>query len=520
MRHDEGRAGDAVLAMTDILGASARVTRGGSLMVAWRLKGRSVLVVGGGPVAAGRVRAALEADAQVTVVSPVLGDELRCRAACGTIAWRARRFVRSDLRHVDMVMTAIEDETRSRRIAALARARRIPVNVADIPALCDFWFTSVHRAGALQVAVGTNGRAPGLASRIRTHLAENLPPEISRAVERFGVLRDGVRRVDPAPCSGGRRMAWLGAIGRQWSFRALAELSGPAIRRLVDAYRTHPGVPVAPETIRPTGAGAGHVTLVGAGPGDPGLLTFAAFRALEAADLVVADRLVSDEILAVVHPRADVVRRRSGCAARAQREVEGWVVQAAQHGRRVVRLKQGDPFVFGRAGEELERYVSAGLEVSAIPGVSSALAAPLMAGIPLTLRGIADRFVVATAQGANGGGGEVPAFEPRQTTVLLMAIGRAAELQQKLQSAGYPPDWPVALIERASQPEERCVRAEVSRLASAVADHAVRAPAVIVVGRVVELPIRLEAAKAAVLPPGVSGRGATSGVERGVARAP
>lgn len=202
------------------------VEGGVSLLVAWRLDGKKVLVVGGGAVAAGRVRAAREADAEVTVVSPALeAEDLRTLAASGAIVWRSRRFVRSDLVRADMVMTAIDDEAHSRRIAALARARRIPVNVADVPPLCDFWFTSVHREGALQIAVSTNGRAPGLASRIRRQLAERLAPEASKAVERFGVLRDAVRRADPAAVSAGRRMGWLAAIGRKWSLRALGLFS-------------------------------------------------------------------------------------------------------------------------------------------------------------------------------------------------------------------------------------------------------------------------------------------------------
>lgn len=467
------------------------VEGGVSLLVAWRLDGKKVLVVGGGAVAAGRVRAAREADAEVTVVSPALeAEDLRTLAASGAIVWRSRRFVRSDLVRADMVMTAIDDEAHSRRIAILARARRIPVNVADVPPLCDFWFTSVHREGALQIAVSTNGRAPGLASRIRRQLADRLAPEASKAVERFGVLRDAVRRADPAAVSAGRRMGWLAAIGRKWSLRALGELSAPGIRRLVDAYRRNepPGTSPGAGGNR----GAGGVAVVGAGPGSSELLTVAARRAVATADLVVADRLISREVLALVDPSARTVRRRAGGSLEAQREVEAWVVEAARDGARVVRLKQGDPFVFGRAGEELECYARAGLKVTVIPGISSALAAPLVAGVPLTLRGVADRFVVATGQGANGTGVDVPPFDPRQTLVMLMAVGKVADLQVKLRWAGYPREWPVAVIERASQRGERIVTTTAGAVAPAVAGHRIQPPAVIVVGRVVDLPARLE----------------------------
>lgn len=482
------------------------VEGGASLMVAWRLPDRHALVVGGGAVAAGRVRSVLEADARVTVVSPELRVELRTRAARREITWRARAFVPSDLDGVDMVLTAVDDATASRRIATLARARRIPVNVADVPSLCDFWFAAVHRDGPLQVAVSTNGRGPGLAARIRAHVRHRLPAGISGAIRGFSVLREAVRQVDADPASADRRMSWLSSIGKEWSFDTLRRLDGPQARALAQAYLR--GAPPPPDPAAPvppsppahlgrgtpsTGRRRGRVILVGAGPGDPELLTVAAQRALETADVIVADRLISKEILALARGELRIARKLRGRSHEAQREIEGWVIASADRGQRVVRLKQGDPFVYGRAGEELECYTRAGLAVDVIPGISSALAAPLLAGIPLTLRGVADRFVVSTGQGADGKRVDVPPFDPDATLVLLMAVGRAAELARSLRWASYPRDQPVAIIERASQPEERITTTVIAELSATIERRQVQPPAVIVIGRVVELPASLQA---------------------------
>ncbi|MCB9681118.1 MAG: uroporphyrinogen-III C-methyltransferase [Alphaproteobacteria bacterium] len=467
---------------------------GGSLMVAWQLRGRSVLVVGGGSVAAGRVRLALEADARVRVVAPALGAELRHRWSLGEVAWRPAPFEAADLDDVDLVLACLDDEDVSATIADACRARRIPVNCADQPERCDFWLTSVHRDGPLQIALSTNGEAPALGARLLRELARHVPADARAAIEAFGTLRQRVRAHDPAPDASRRRMRWLTDVARRSAWRALATLDGATVDHLLDAYDLPgPSVPRAPEL----GPRHGRIRLVGAGPGDPDLLTVAARRALDEADLVLSDRLVPQAILDLVRGELRVASKQPGRADAAQAELDAWMVEAALGGRDVVRLKCGDPFVFGRGGEELDMLARHGLHAEVIPGVTSALAAPLAAGIPATQRGVADRVLVMTGQGRGGSDPALPAFDPHTTCVWLMGVGRLAALADALCARGFPADWPAALVERATHPDERVVTGTIATIAARARAHGVGAPATLVVGQVVAAAQAREASRPA-----------------------
>jgi uroporphyrin-III C-methyltransferase len=458
---------------------------GGSLMVAWRLDGRSVLVVGGGKVAAGRVKLALDASARVHVVAPTLGAELRPRLARGEIVWTADGFQEQHLEGVDLVLSCLDDLDESATIAALARARRIPVNCADHPPLCDFWFASVHRDGPLQIALSTNGQGPALGSRLVRELVESLPPGLGGALAAFGRLRQRVREITPGPDAGPRRMTWLADLARRWSWEDLASLDDDVIDALGTTYAA--GLPAPEGRPRPmVPARTGRVRLVGAGPGDPGLLTVAAREALETADLVLADRLVSPEILDLVRGELRIARKLPGRAQEAQDELDAWTIEAAKAGRDVVRLKCGDPFVFGRGGEELVALAAHGLDAEVVPGVSAALSAPVLAGIPTTMRGHADRILVLTATGRELARPAPPAFDDATTYVFLMGVHRLDALVADLLGAGFPPSWPAAIVESASRPGQRTVRAPLAALAARAAEQGVAAPATVVVGRVVD----------------------------------
>jgi len=235
----------------------------------------------------------------------------------------------------------------------------------------------------------------------------------------------------------------------------------------------------------PADAKVGTITLVGAGPGDPELLTVKAHKALESADLVVSDRLVSKEILDLVKGELLVARKLPGCAIEAQREIFRWCADGILAGKNVVRLKIGDPFVFGRGGEEVHEFRRLGVEAAVVPGISSSLAGPLAAGIPVTHRGVANRVVLCTGMGKDESAPDVPAYHPQQTAVFLMAVGRLRALTRDLAAAGYPADTPVAIIERATTPRERTVTGTIAGIAQAAEDAAVRPPSIIVVGEVV-----------------------------------
>ncbi|MEN0065139.1 MAG: uroporphyrinogen-III C-methyltransferase [Myxococcota bacterium] len=445
------------------------------MIVAWRLHTRQVLVVGGGTVAAGRIVAALEADGVVTVVAPEATPEIRQRAERGEVTWRPRRFHPSDLDQADLVLTAMDDEAQSAWIAKACRGLRIPVNVADVPDLCDFWFASMHRDGPVQIAVSTNGTGPALSRRIRQRIARALPDRLGEASAAFGRLRRAIRSADPAPANAARRMSWLTELATHANWSWIANLDDSELADLTARYLA--GRP--PPTAAPLRS-ATVIRLVGAGPGDPRWLTVAARDSLRDADLVLADRLVPDAILDLVEGELRIARKRKGNADEAQDSLDRQAIEAARAGRVVVRLKCGDPFVFGRGGEEVARYRAAGLDAEVLPGVSSALAAPALAGIATTHRGLADRVLVCTGHGQGSRQPDVPAYRPDTTVVMLMAIGRLPTLSDELRAAGWPADWPAAIVERASHPDQRVTHTVVGGLASTKA----QAPGILVIGRV------------------------------------
>ena len=229
---------------------------------------------------------------------------------------------------------------------------------------------------------------------------------------------------------------------------------------------------------------------LGSGPGDPELLTLAAYRRLQdPSALVVADRLVSPEILELVRGEVRIARKLPGCAEAAQTEIYEWCAEALRSGRDVVRLKIGDPFVFGRGGEEVLYFRSAvGVEPVVIPGVSAALAAPLLGGIPVTHRGVSSQVVTCTGYGRNGTSPDLIRYHPEQTVVFLMAVGRLRELCANLQrQAGYPADTPVAIVERAGCPQQRTLVGDMTDIADLAETHTLKPPCTIVVGGVVKV---------------------------------
>ena len=429
-----------------------------SFMMAWRLNDRRVLIVGGGMVAEGRIHLVLNAGGKVVLVSPEVSDSIRQLSAQNLIDWHERDVTPSDLENIDMVLVAMDDPTESGESGAWARARRIPVNVADVPADCDFWFPASFNEGPIQVAISTNGQSPAGASRLKRFFRMALPKAARGAIERLGKWRAEQRRlVDSASVR-------MGSAARQ-ARQSWSQTPGPM------------GQPVP-----------GKVTLVGAGPGDPDLLTVAAIDALSAADLVVADRLVPKSITDLLDCELRIARKWRGRAEAAQDELNQWILDGARAGKQVVRLKCGDPFLFGRGQEELEWLDEHGIHHAVIPGVSSAFSAPAAAGIPVTTRGFADRVTILTARGAGDVDVRLPSYDDKQTYLWLMGIRTIDALVQDLMMhAGFPADVPAAIVSHAYHPQQRALRTTLSRLAHDAATTKIAAPAVIVIGDVVTL---------------------------------
>jgi uroporphyrin-III C-methyltransferase/precorrin-2 dehydrogenase/sirohydrochlorin ferrochelatase len=405
--------------------------------------GRRCLVVGGGQPALAKARGLLESGAEVTVI----WDRLVAGFHQLDVAVLERRFVDDDVAGCAVVIDASGDEATGVRVSRAAQARAIPVNVLDRPALCTFIAPALVRRGPLQVAVSTSGRSPFLAAHLRRLIERWVGEEWGDMVERTGRLRDRLRqRGVPVPEQTKAYARELGSFGAK-----------------------------------------GRVALVGAGPGDPGLLTVRAAELLSRAEVVFYDALVDPAILDWCRPDADLVSvgKRGGAPSTAQAAIEREMIAAARAGRFVVRLKGGDPFVFGRGGEEVLALAGAGIPVEVVPGVSSVMAAPALAGIPLTHRGVAASFAVTTARRADGALHDFRDLAGVDTLVVMMVVNSLALVADQLIVAGRSADCPAAVVESASTPSQRVVRGVLRTIASQSRAARVEGPALLVVGEVV-----------------------------------
>ncbi|KAJ7292636.1 uroporphyrin-III C-methyltransferase [Mycena rebaudengoi] len=424
------------------------------------------------------------------------------------------------------------------RIYRVCRSRNISVNTTDMPDLCDFSFTSTHRfedpvTGArtpLQIGITTNGKGCRLASRIKRDLVGLLPKEVGAAVEKVGMMRSLVRpkvaedatfKIEddelcedsgvatpnrPVPSrsptetdaeNATRRMKWVAQVSEYWPLSKLAAMTDAEMCEvLAGEYSTAPSAPSAIPSLHSLDIGPkGRILLVGSGPGHPSLLTLATHTALtQLADLVLSDKLVPAAVLALIPPTVQVriAKKFPGNAEGAQNEMMEAAIEAAKRGLTVVRLKQGDPVVYGRAGEEVLYFRSHGFEPLVIPGVSSALAGPTFAGIPVTQRGVAESFIVCTGVGRKGKDVQLPGYDRARTLVVLMGVARLPQVVGALldpaasarrAGAAYPSCTPIAIIERASMPDQRVVASTLRHIEKALDSVGEqRPPGIMVIG--------------------------------------
>jgi uroporphyrin-III C-methyltransferase/precorrin-2 dehydrogenase/sirohydrochlorin ferrochelatase len=440
------------------------------------LMGQPCLVLGGGTLAAAKVHDLLLAGAEVTVISQEGSPELESVATSRSVRVRRRDYRQGDLAGARLVIDASGDPAINAASWAEAEGLRILINVVDVPDRCRFIAPAVVRREPLLVAISTSGESPFLASTLRARIERMLGPEWGPFTALVGELR---RRLRAARIPLDRQ---LKAYRRLLASDALA-----ALRRdsLEEAREEAAGVEREVELDPP-----GRVALVGAGPGDPQLLTLAAQDLLWQADVVMHDALVSPAALAQAGPGAKLidVGKRAGRANPAQEWVTGQMIEQARQGLQVVRLKGGDPFVFGRGGEELADLVEAGIEVIVVPGVSSATAGPAAAGIPLTLREVATSVGIVSGHSARPGSG----FDSIRrlaavvdTLVVLMPLSRLAELTGAL-SEVLPADHPAAVVASATTSEQRVLRGRLEGIARAAAEEGIETPALLVLGAVVD----------------------------------
>ena len=471
---------------------------GGSLVVAYRIADKNVLIVGGGNVAAQRIKSTKIADAKVTVVAPAQGlnDEVQHRINNKEVNWIDRPFRDADLDNINMVLTALDDHDESLRIGKLCRERRIPVNVADVPPMCDFYFMSQHRDGPVQIAVSTNGKGPKLANMIRTTVSEALPPNMGDIVKHMGELRAKVREWEPAIEHSERRMGWVTRLCEQWGLQQMDRLTTiedyDAFYAKLRTYFEKNEIPAIDDVLGPISntsqQGRGQeqqpsIALIGAGPGDPELITVKAQRYLKEADLVISDRLIPQPVLDLVEGELRIARKTQGKSDPAQDELLEWCLEGLKKGQRVVRLKIGDPLVFGRGGEEILWFREKGYEPELVPGISSAFSGPMAAGIPVTMRGVSDQVIITTGRGTKGSMPDLPDYGSSRTLVVLMAVGRASDLKAILvDQKQYPQECPLAWIENANCPQERVILGTVANMDTLVQEQSIVAPAVLIVG--------------------------------------
>ena len=448
------------------------------------LRGQRVLVVGGGEVALRKVSLLERAGAAITVVSPEAVPELVERSGAGALRLVAREFEAADLDGARLVIAATGRRSVNRWIAKLSEARGVPVNAVDDLEASRLIVPAIVDRDPVLVAVSSGGTSPVLARRLRERLEALVP---KRMGEFAGWLRE-LRK------SSMQRLR--GASERRRFFETLVD--GPAARRFMDGDRRG-AERIARQLISQTSTApraGGEVVLVGAGPGDPELLTIKALRALQDADVILHDRLVSDAILDLA--RRDAARicvgKSAGGASTPQEEINALLIRHAAEGKRVVRLKGGDPFIFGRGGEELEALAAAGVDFSVVPGITAAAGVAAYAGIPLTHRDHAHAVTFVT--GHSGEDGREPDWRALAaagtTAVFYMGLGRLEHIVDRLLEHGAATALPAALIGQGTLPQQRVISATLGSIADAVRGSAIASPALLVVGSVVGLQSKLE----------------------------
>ncbi|WP_323879614.1 siroheme synthase CysG [Aeromonas caviae] len=440
-----------------------------------RLDNKPVLLVGGGEVAERKARLLLDAGAQLTVVAPDLDPELAELAANGTIEWLAGEFAPQQLAGKWLVVAATDRREVNALVYQSANMARIFANVVDDPKRSSFIMPSIIDRSPLMVAISSGGKAPVLARLLREKLEALLPQHLGAVAAFAGSLRERVKA----------RFATMGERRRFWERLLGADRLGQALAR-GDHASAHQ---LADNLFADESQSAGEVVLVGAGPGDPGLLTLHALRQMQQADVVVYDRLVSDEVMALVRRDAKriFVGKQAGNHCVPQEGINQLLLEEAKKGQRVVRLKGGDPFIFGRGGEELETLVGTGIGFQVVPGITAASGCAAYAGIPLTHRDHAQSVRFVTAHGKGGAQDlDWPLLaKDKQTLVFYMGLSSCATIREQLLAHGKTGNTPVALIERGTQPCQRVIRGTLDELPALAVG--VDSPALIMVGSVVTL---------------------------------
>lgn len=442
------------------------------------VRDKPCLVVGGGDVAARKIEMLQRAGARVTVVSPTINQRVAATGTTVDLKHIAAPFSPEHLDGMVVAVAATDNESVNQHVAREAQRRNVPVNVVDRPALCTFVFPSVIDRSPIVVAVSSAGASPVLARHLRAKLESIIPASYGRLADLARRFRDRVKqkfsRIDD------RRRFWEKV------------LEGP-IAELVYTGRERQAEEMLAKTLNSTSGepGRGEVYLVGGGPGDPDLLTFRALRLMQQADIVVYDRLVSKEVLALVRRDAEQVyvgKERDNHAV-PQEGINELLVRLAREGKRVLRLKGGDPFIFGRGGEEIETLAAEGIPFQVVPGITAAAGCASYAGIPLTHRDYSQSVVFATGHLKDGtvNLNWKALAQPNQTIVFYMGLHGVPDICKGLTGNGLPGSTPVALIQQGTTVNQKVFISSLREMPALIQRESIQAPTLIIVGEVVRL---------------------------------
>ena len=448
------------------------------LPIFMNVQGESCLVIGGGKVASRKVFMLLRAGASVSVVSPELCQDLSIRKDEGEIIHVNRAFEDTDLVNCKIVIAATNNESVNMKVSKLAKSKGIPVNVVDAPDLCSFIVPSIIDRNPVQIAISTGGASPVLARLLRSRLETFIPSAYGRLAKLVESYREKVK--SKFSNTDEIRTFWEGILEGPVADNLIAGKDKVA-RDLLESAVENAKAP----------ADRGEVFLVGAGPGDPDLLTFRALRLMQQADVVVYDRLVSQGVLDLVRRDAEMIYagKERNKHTLPQENINALLVRLAQEGKKVLRLKGGDPFIFGRGGEEIETLTEENISFQVVPGITAAAGCSSYAGIPLTHRDYVQSCMFVTGHlkdGTTDLNWDAIA-QPNQTVVFYMGLQTVRELCKELVAHGLPISTPAALVEKGTTQEQKVHIGDLSTLHEIVEKNNVKAPTLIIVGEVVKL---------------------------------
>jgi uroporphyrin-III C-methyltransferase / precorrin-2 dehydrogenase / sirohydrochlorin ferrochelatase len=438
------------------------------------LNRRPCLVVGGGALAERRVTLLLSAGAEITVIAPQLTEALGTLAADGKLRHVRSTFSGEPLEPYWLIVAATDEHEVNARVAAAAASAMRFCNVVDDPALCSFMMPAIVDRAPVTIAIGSSGSSPVLSRWVKGLIEAMLPARLGLLATLAGRWRERVRAAVPDATE--RRHFWERVVQGDVAQHAFAGREADADRALQEGLAAWQA---------DTGNRAGEAYLVGAGPGGPDLITIRGRQLLATADVVLYDRLVSPELLAYARRDAELISvgktpRRPSIT---QKQLNRLLVRLVQSGKRVCRLKGGDPMIFGRGGEELDALAAAGLRFQVVPGVSAAEGCAAYAGIPLTLRGVSQAVLLTTGHTQDDDRAAALAeCRPGQTLALYMGVAQYAEIAAALIARGHDPETPVAVVENGTTDRQRVIRAVLRNLADAQEELAIAPPALLIVG--------------------------------------